>query len=131
MKKLNLYVFVKCNNRVKKYHFQSKSRTTLLDALLYVQQLDSSVSVRWNCRTGQCGICAIRVNGKPKLACMTKLLSKDHYLIEPLINNKQIQSLVCDVSDFYRYYFLHSNNLGNNEFERKSIFEKILLRHKS
>ena len=34
------------------------------------------------CGTGQCGSCAVRVNGEPVLACMTE--AKDGMIIEPL-----------------------------------------------
>jgi len=32
--------------------------------------LDPSLSFRYSCASGQCGSCAVRVNGEPVLACM-------------------------------------------------------------
>ncbi len=32
--------------------------------------LDPTLSYRYSCGSGQCGSCAVRVNGEPVLACM-------------------------------------------------------------
>jgi fumarate reductase (CoM/CoB) subunit B len=45
-------------------------------------RLDPSLSYRYCCGTGQCGSCAVRVNGVPVLACMEE--AHDHIVIEPL-----------------------------------------------
>ena len=33
-------------------------------------QLDPTLAYRYSCGSGQCGSCAVRVNGEPVLACM-------------------------------------------------------------
>jgi fumarate reductase (CoM/CoB) subunit B len=45
-------------------------------------ELDPSLSYRYSCSSGQCGSCAVRVNGEPVLACMEE--AKDGIMIEPL-----------------------------------------------
>ncbi len=45
-------------------------------------ELDPTLSYRYCCGTGQCGSCAVRVNGEPCLACMTEAV--DGMRIEPL-----------------------------------------------
>lgn len=43
---------------------------------------DPSLSYRYCCGSGQCGSCAVRVNGQPVLACMEE--ARDEMTIEPL-----------------------------------------------
>ena len=48
--------------------------TTVLDALLDVKShLDHSVGIRYSCRQASCGSCGMKINGKPGLACFTKI----------------------------------------------------------
>ena len=44
--------------------------------------LDPTLSFRYSCASGQCGSCAVRVNGEPVLACMEE--AKDGIIIEPI-----------------------------------------------
>ena len=44
--------------------------------------IDPTLSYRYSCASGQCGSCAVRVNGEPVLACMEE--AKDKSTIEPL-----------------------------------------------
>jgi len=74
-------------------------RQGVLDALHYIfQKLDSSLAYRWNCRTGQCGSCAININGVPGLACRTVVDPSKVYILEPLPNFPIIRDLVVDLS---------------------------------
>ncbi len=45
----------------------------VLDALKQVQKQDPTLAVRWNCGEGVCGSDAMRVDGKPVLACKTEI----------------------------------------------------------
>ena len=73
-------------------------RQGVLDALHYIfQKLDSSLAYRWNCRTGQCGSCAININGIPGLACRTVVDPSKIYILEPLPNFPIIRDLVVDL----------------------------------
>jgi len=56
--------------------------------------LDPSLSFRYSCASGQCGSCAVRVNGEPVLACMEE--AKDDIIIEP-INLPVKKDLVVDL----------------------------------
>ncbi|MFA6224693.1 MAG: fumarate reductase (CoM/CoB) subunit TfrB [Methanoregula sp.] len=56
--------------------------------------LDPSLSFRYSCASGQCGSCAVRVNGEPVLACMEE--AKDGITIEP-INLPVKKDLVVDL----------------------------------
>ncbi|MCK5854172.1 MAG: succinate dehydrogenase/fumarate reductase iron-sulfur subunit [Sulfurovaceae bacterium] len=57
--------------------------TTLLQALYHIKNhTDNSLTFSSNCRSGICGTCAVRVNGKEVLACATMI--KDGDSVEPL-----------------------------------------------
>ena len=56
--------------------------------------LDPTLSYRYSCASGQCGSCAVRVNGEPVLACMEE--AKDRSTIEP-INLPVKKDLVFDL----------------------------------
>ncbi|MFA5414850.1 MAG: fumarate reductase (CoM/CoB) subunit TfrB [Methanoregula sp.] len=45
-------------------------------------ELDPSLSYRYCCGSGQCGSCAVQVNGEPALACMEE--ARDGMVIRPL-----------------------------------------------
>ncbi|HVN73660.1 MAG TPA: fumarate reductase (CoM/CoB) subunit TfrB [Methanoregula sp.] len=44
--------------------------------------IDPTLSYRYCCGSGQCGSCAVRVNGEPVLACMEE--ARDGMVVEPL-----------------------------------------------
>src|SRR5512137_1844021 len=56
--------------------------------------IDPTLSYRYSCASGQCGSCAVRVNGEPVLACMEE--AKDNSTIEPL-NLDVKKDLVTDL----------------------------------
>ena len=57
--------------------------TTLLQALYHIKNhTDNSLTFSSNCRSGICGTCSVRVNGKEVLACATMIENAD--MIEPL-----------------------------------------------
>lgn len=48
----------------------------VLDVIHRVQATQiSDLAVRWNCKAGKCGSCSMEINGKPRLACMTRMNS--------------------------------------------------------
>jgi succinate dehydrogenase/fumarate reductase-like Fe-S protein len=111
----------------KQFEVSIETGMTLLDVLSHLQEeIDASISIRSNCRTGQCGICATRVNGLPRLVCLEKVLPNQTYLLEPICIDRHQQGLICDVSDLYREYFRTAS--GSTELERKLAFEQLLLR---
>ncbi|WP_297444685.1 succinate dehydrogenase iron-sulfur subunit [Desulfurobacterium sp.] len=80
------------------------SIVTILDALNYIKEnIDSSLSYRHSCRMAICGSCAVRVNGKPALACITKIvhLGTDSIKLEPLAKYPVIKDLVVDLEPFF------------------------------
>lgn len=78
--------------------------TTVLDAILYVKQhLDTSIAVRYSCRQASCGSCGMKINGKPSLACYTKIseLNSDIVTVEPMSNFPIIRDLAVDFTSLF------------------------------
>ncbi len=72
---------------------------TVLDLLLRVREdVDGTLSMRYACRMGVCGACAMVINGVPRLACTTKVsdLGSHEIFIGPLPNRTVIKDLVTD-----------------------------------
>ena len=81
-------------NKIVEYSIPFES-TTLLFALYEIKkQQDSSLTFSSNCRSGVCGACGVRVNGKEVLACSYTV--KDNDLIEPLKYHRVQRDLKVD-----------------------------------
>lgn len=74
----------------------SKGISALWTMRYIYENLDSSLAFPLClCRIGKCGNCAIRLNGKPVLACSAILRDPEAtYLIEPLSDERIIRDLV-------------------------------------
>lgn len=85
------------------YEVPIKKGTTVLECLHYIRDnLDSTLSFRASCRMGICGSCAMKINGKPRLACETQVAKlKNPVVIEPLDNFKVLKDLVVDFEGFF------------------------------
>ena len=82
------------NQELIEYKLPFKS-TTLLKALYHIKSyLEPTLTFSSNCRSGVCGECAVRVNGKEVLACSHKIDSGD--IVEPLKYHKVQRDLKVD-----------------------------------
>jgi len=69
-------------NEQESFEVPSENKT-LLKALYHIKNnVDNSLTFSSNCRSGVCGTCAMRVNGKEVLACSYQVQDGD--LVEPL-----------------------------------------------
>ena len=88
--------------KFKNYSVQLEQGMVVLDAIHRVQvEHANDLAVRWNCKAGKCGSCSMEINGKPKLACMTRLsdYADDELIsIQPMKTFPIIKDLVTDVS---------------------------------
>lgn len=78
--------------------------TTVLDAILDVKKhMDHSVAVRYSCRQASCGSCGMKINGRPGLACFTKIseLNSDVVTVEPMNNYPVVRDLVVDLEGMF------------------------------
>lgn len=73
---------------------------TVLQALLYIYEaIDSTLAFRYGCRLKKCGLCGVQVNGRPRLACLTRL--RDGLVLRPLRSIPVIRDLVVDRSEIW------------------------------
>ena len=102
------------------YQVPVEKWTTVLDALLDVKQnLDHSIGVRYSCRQAACGSCGMKINGKPKLACFTKIseLDSTEITLEPMDNFPITRDLVVDFSRLFANHKKIMPYIMNNESE--------------
>lgn len=73
---------------------------TVLETLTYIYEyIDSTLAFRPGCRFDMCGLCAVEVNGKPVMACITRI--KDGMKIAPLQRLPVVRDLVIDRVRFF------------------------------
>ena len=104
------------------YIDKNKYGPMVLDALIKIKEDDdSTLAFRRSCREGICGSCAMNINGKNKLACLTPL--EENISIYPLPHMQIIKDLVCDMTNFYKQYkeikpWLHNKDIkiGEQQF---------------
>lgn len=71
---------------IESYEIEKTDKMKALDALQQInKKYDANIAFRYSCRAGQCGSCAIKINGKAKLACKAEI--NDNDLLEPLHSN--------------------------------------------
>jgi succinate dehydrogenase / fumarate reductase iron-sulfur subunit len=78
----------------------------VLDAIEYAwSHCDRTLMFRHACHHASCGSCAVRVNGRERLPCITPLAEawngRGEVLIEPLRNFPVVSDLVVDVSGLF------------------------------
>lgn len=79
------------------YNVEKTEKMKVLDALNYInEKYNANMAYRCSCRAGQCGSCALKVNGEVVLACKAEINDKD--VIEPL-DFDVIKDLVVDRSE--------------------------------
>ena len=108
------------------YSISLEKGMVVLDALHKIQvEHANDLAVRWNCKAGKCGSCSMEINGKPKLACMTRLseYAEDELItIQPLKTFPIIKDLVTDVSWNYKQNKMISPfNPGKNKKNKKRV----------
>ena len=86
----------------KEYEVPVDEGMVVLDALFYIQaNYDGDLAIRWNCKAAKCGSCSTEINGKPKLACKTRMDSfaeGETITVYPIKAFPVIKDLVTDVS---------------------------------
>ncbi|RAP46793.1 MAG: succinate dehydrogenase [Methanosphaera sp. rholeuAM74] len=85
---------VKDEKYLESYEINESDKMKVLDALQTInEEYDANIAYRYSCRAGQCGSCAIKINGEAKLACKAEI--NDNDLLEPL-NDDVIKDLIVD-----------------------------------
>ncbi len=106
MKSVKISVYREDPTTGEKGHFQEfdvpvKEGMVVLDAIRYIEEnLDTTLSSRWNCKASRCGSCAAEINGRPALMCGTRIDSlHGNVRVEPMRAFPLIKDLVTDVSE--------------------------------
>src|ERR1700678_1656115 len=56
------------------YQVEANDGEVVLDVLHRLQATQASdLAIRWNCKAGKCGSCSMEINGRPRLAGMTRM----------------------------------------------------------
>ncbi|MBZ9571678.1 succinate dehydrogenase/fumarate reductase iron-sulfur subunit [Methanobrevibacter sp. TMH8] len=80
-----------------KYEIEKTYKMKVLDALMAINdKYNANISFRSSCRAGQCGSCALKMNGEVVLACKAEI--EDYSVIEPL-DFPVIKDLIVDKSE--------------------------------
>jgi succinate dehydrogenase / fumarate reductase iron-sulfur subunit len=76
----------------------------VLDGLIRIKdELDGTLTFRRSCAHGICGSCAVKVNGRNRLACQTLMGDlPETVVLEPLPAFSVIKDLVVDFGPFFR-----------------------------
>ena len=75
----------------------------VLDGLIHIKnKLDKTLGFRRSCREGICGSCAMNINGKNTLACLTPI--DERMSIYPLPHMPIVKDLIPDMTNFYKQY---------------------------
>jgi len=129
------------NINIRRYNKKNKSYIETYDILLsnkyfidifdYIRdEIDSSFTYSSGCKSGICGICSVRVNGKEMLSC--SYIPKDNDLIEPLNYVETMKDLKVDLNkiiDTIRLPKAYLDNQNENIPTRDDT-EKIILQSK-
>jgi len=110
--KIKLKVYRTNYNKEESPHYDEfevsvKRWTTVLDALLDAKSYsDSSLGIRYSCRMASCGSCGMKINGKPRLECYTKIseLNDQTIVCDPLPSFPRIRDLVTDFTEFFSHH---------------------------
>src|SRR5690606_15638400 len=88
------------------YQVEVNEGEVVLDVIHRLQATQApDLACRWNCKAGKCGSCSVEINGKPRLACMTRMstLPEDEpVVVTPLRTFPVLRDLVTDVSYNYQ-----------------------------
>src|SRR6478752_3025814 len=84
------------------YQVEVNEGEVVLDVLHRLQATQASdLAIRWNCKAGKCGSCSMEINGRPRLACMTRMsvfTQEETLTITPMRTFPVIRDLVTDPS---------------------------------
>lgn len=96
---------------------------TLLTVLNHIKtKIDSTLTYSHGCRSGVCGSCAVRVNGREVLMCEYK--PSDGDLVEPMRNAAVIRDLVVESSPIE--HFNRIANAWSEESDEGNVSEEAM-----
>ena len=128
----NFKIYRNTNGKTKIDSFQFKKEECgpmVLDGLIHIKdKIDKTLGFRRSCREGICGSCAMNINGKNTLACLTPIEEK--VTIFPLPHMPIIKDLIPDMKNFYKQYKEIKPWLVNSNKNKKEYTQSIEERKK-
>ena len=128
----NFKIYRNTNGKTKIDSFQFKKEECgpmVLDGLIHIKdKIDKTLGFRRSCREGICGSCAMNINGKNTLACLTPIEEK--VTIFPLPHMPIIKDLIPDMKNFYNQYKEIKPWLVNSNKKKKEHTQSIEERKK-
>ena len=112
------------------YTVEVNEGEVVLDVLHRLQATQAGdLAIRWNCKAGKCGSCSMEINGRPRLACMTRMSTfteEEVLTITPLRTFPVIRDLVTDVAFNYEKAreipsFTPDPSIGLGEFRMQQV----------
>ena len=125
---IKVYRNNKNKTRMDTFYIDKSCGPMVLDALIHIKDhLDSSLGFRRSCREGICGSCAMNIDGKNTLACLTPI--KPKMTIYPLPHMPIIRDLIPNMKNFYKQYesikpWLHSSKKNDTIEHIQSIEDR-------
>lgn len=116
-------LFIKRTNQEELVSYQVElENVTLLAVLNHIKtKIDPTLTYSHGCRSGVCGSCAVRVNGREVLMCEYKPSSGDR--VEPVRNVRVVRDLVVDAGHIERFnraaYAWSEESRGGNVSEEE------------
>ena len=96
------------NPRVDTFHVDlNECGPRVLDGLIWIKnKIDPTLTFRRSCREGVCGSCAMNIDGKNGLACITSMHDEPAGAVKvnPLPHQPVVKDLVPDLTNFYAQY---------------------------
>ncbi len=91
------------SHRWDEFRIKLNSMERVLDGLIKIKETrDGTLTFRKSCAHGVCGSCAMKINGKNRLACQTLVKDLPELIvIEPLPSLPVIKDLVVDMTLFF------------------------------
>ncbi len=91
-----------------RYSLDAEPTDRILDVLEKIKAYeDGTLTFRRSCAHGICGSCAMRINGRNRLACKTLIQTLDtskEITVEPILGLPRVKDLVVDMTTFFDNY---------------------------
>ncbi len=91
-----------------RYSLDAEPTDRILDVLEKIKAYeDGTLTFRRSCAHGICGSCAMRINGRNRLACKTLLQTLDtskEITVEPILGLPRVKDLIVDMTTFFDNY---------------------------
>ena len=108
MRKITIFRYTPGSEpRWQDYQTDAASDDMVLSVLNRLRETqDATLSFRSSCRSAVCGLCAMLINDRPRLACQTRIkeLKEGPITLAPLTGMKVIKDLIVDMEPYWNNF---------------------------